>query len=451
MKNIARALFPSLSFLVLLAFPPLTQSATLKVSDVRGFQAPERMRIVVDTNTVPRYRLFTLDKPNRVVLDIENAYTRNKSLKIKLPVSIVTKVRTGKKGSKGLRIVFELDRKVQPNTFTLKPTGNYGHRLVIDLKHGKRISTKKAAQEKIALNKTRTGKPVWTVAIDAGHGGDDPGAIGRRYRTREKTVVLAIARELRKLVRQDRDMRALMVRDGDYYVGLEDRPRIAEENYADVFISIHADAIPGRRAKGASVYALSRKGASDSLTRYLENSENSSDILGGVAKTRIKDPTLKKVLFDLELTGNMGFSIELGKYILKELRRAGPLHRRSVGQAGFMVLRSAKTPSVLVETGFISNPVEEKKLRSRIHQRKIARSIYNGIRKYLKAKNFKPYALQVQQRGATNPGSKRQHVVRKGESLHSIARKYDVNVDILRFANNLQGNRVRVGKRLQIP
>lgn len=447
--NSARALFPSLSVLALLALPVSTQSAALKISDVRGFQAPDHMRIVVDTNTVARYRLFTLNSPNRVVLDIENADTRSKVPKIKLPESIVTKVRTGTQGGKTLRVVFDVDRKVQPNTFTLKPAGNYGHRLVIDLRHQTRSKTN-APEPAAPLSKARNNKPVWVVAIDAGHGGDDPGAIGRRYRTKEKTVVLAIARELRKLVKQDSSMRPLMVRDGDYYVSLGDRPKIAMENYADVFVSIHADAIPGRRAKGASVYALSQH-ASDSLAKHLERSENSSDILGGVAKARTSDPVLKKVLADLELTGNMGFSIELGDSILKELRRVGPLHRREVGQAGFAVLKSSRTPSVLIETAFISNPGEEKKLRSRIYQKKIAKSIYNGIRRFLRENNFRPYAVLAQRGQSGQSASTRQHVVKKGESLHSIARKYDINVDILRFANNLQGNQVRVGKRLQIP
>jgi N-acetylmuramoyl-L-alanine amidase len=285
------------------------------------------------------------------------------------------------------------------------------------------------------------------IAIDAGHGGEDPGASGRRYRTREKDVTLAIARELAKLVAQEPGMRPMLIRDGDYYVGLLQRFEKARRHRADVFVSIHADAVPGRSANGSSVYALSEKGASSAMARRLADKENASDLIGGVSLND-KDDMLAHVLLDLSHNMTMQDSLSLGDSILTELRRVGPVHMHHVAQAGFAVLKSPDIPSVLVETAFISNPSEEKKLRTPAFQRQLAAGIFRGIKRYLASNPSGPQA-PVQAERDTEPAH--EHVVRKGETLSAIARQYNIDVDALRFLNDLGRGDPPAGVRLRIP
>jgi N-acetylmuramoyl-L-alanine amidase len=354
-----------------------------------------------------------------------------------------------------LRVVLDLKAEARARSFMLKPAGPYGHRLVIDL------YDVKAAQEEAATPKdeARTSVPAErvapaqpvvrdrVVAIDAGHGGEDPGALGRRYRTREKDVTLAIARELARLVAREPGMRPVLIRDGDYYVGLKQRFEKARRMRADVFVSIHADAVPSRRAYGSSVYALSEKGASNAMARLLADKENASDLIGGVSLND-KDDMLAHVLLDLSHNKTMQDSLSLGEDMLAELQRVGPVHMRNVAQAGFAVLKSPDIPSVLVETAFISNPSEEKKLRTPAFQQKLAGSIFRGIKRHL-ARNPLPSPVPVQAAISNEPA--REHVVRKGDTLGSIARQYNIHVDALRFINDLWDADLPVGLRLRIP
>jgi N-acetylmuramoyl-L-alanine amidase len=331
--------------------------------------------------------------------------------------------------------VLDLSGNVKPKSFLLKPHKSYGHRLVIDLQ-------KKALQK---TAKTRT-SPVLkknqqrdlVIAIDAGHGGEDPGAIGHRG-TREKDVVMAIARKLERLISRQRGMRAVMVRDSDYYIGLRKRVEIARKHKADMFISIHADAFHNKSAKGASVYALSQRGASNETARWLAESENASDFIGGVS-LEDKDDLLTSVLLDLSMNGKVEASLELGDYVLSELKGVSRVHKRNVGQAGFAVLKSPDIPSILVETAFISNPSEEKKLRSPSYQQKMAESILKGVRTYF-ARNEVPGTLLAQRR----------HVIARGENLSVIADQYNVSLKELRTQNALKTDRLKVGEVLLIP
>jgi N-acetylmuramoyl-L-alanine amidase len=346
--------------------------------------------------------------------------------------------------------VFDLKRKVRPKTFLLPPSGQYGHRLVLDLYDSEQRSVSNQAAVKTKPARIK-GKADWVVAIDAGHGGEDPGAIGKRYRTREKTVVLAIAKELQRQVNATKGMRAVMTRKSDYSIKLGKRANIAKSRDADLFISIHADAVPGRRARGASVYALSDRGASDTVSKYLANSENAADIAGGYVADEVRDRTTKFVLYDLSMSKNLPWSLQLGKDVLSEIGKEAPLHRRTVGQAGFAVLKSAATPSILVETAFISNPAEEKKLRSRSFQKKMARGILKGVKRFLARNYFSPRATSRYAKNKSTGSRRKEYVVRKGDSLTSIARKYNIHIETLRFANNLTGSQLPIGRRLLIP
>lgn len=428
---------------------PVTAAESAEVRDLRSYRAPDHLRLVFDVSGPLEYRLFPLQKPDRIVIDIDNARLTRALPALTEGRDVIHQVRTGHHGKDGLRVVLDLARSLRPKTFLLPPGGQYGHRLVVDL-----FETQVASPTPGTAKAVPSGPAEWVIAIDAGHGGDDPGAVGKRYRTREKDVVLAIARELEALVKATPGMRPLMTRAGDYYIPLGNRPRIAREQHADIFISIHADAVPGRRARGSSVYALTERGASDRMAKYLADSENAADVAGGVIGDDIKDRTLQRVLIDLAETKNIDHSLTLGQDVLNELKRIGPVHRRSVGQAGFAVLKSAGTPSVLVETAFISNATEEKKLRDPAFQKQVARAVLAGVRRFLTRRLFQPNAriLQARQDGrSVPPGQAKWHIVERGDSLSSIARKYDVNVDALRFANNISGSALEVGRRLVIP
>jgi N-acetylmuramoyl-L-alanine amidase len=381
--------------------------------------------------------VFILKNPDRLVVDLENSRLLGALPTPDPNEAVLAGIRTGAHGDNKLRIVLDLKQPARPRTFVLKPYGQYGHRLVIDLYKAKSAPR---AQPKSARSK----RDYIVVAIDAGHGGEDPGAIGRRYKTREKDAVLAIAKQLKKLVDAEPNMRAVMTRKGDYYVELKDRYKKARENEADIFVSIHADALPGkRRARGASVYALSERGATSALARTLANKHNASDLIGGVSLSD-KDDLLAKVLLDLSQTATIGSSVELGSSVLSELKRIGPIHIDTVQQAGFAVLKAPDVPSILIETAFISTPTEEKKLRSKSYQRKLARGIFKGIKRYATRRK-----LADNQPGRAD--ERRVHIVQPGDTLSAIARLYDVRMDTLRFANNLSDNKLKIGRKLVIP
>ncbi|MBI5783068.1 MAG: N-acetylmuramoyl-L-alanine amidase [Gammaproteobacteria bacterium] len=452
MRLVSRPLFSI--FLLLISATVFAEPVS--VQHLRVWRAPDHTRIVFDVSGPLEHRLFTMQDPHRIVVDMDNARLQGPLPEVETGGPLLSSVRSGKPDEGPLRIVLGLKAEARARSFMLKPAGPYGHRLVIDLYDAK------AAQEETAVSKdeTRSSAPTErpapvrpvvrdrVVAIDAGHGGEDPGAQGRRYRTREKDVTLSIARELARLVAQTPGMRPVLIRDGDYYVGLSQRFQKARRMRADVFVSIHADAVSSRRAYGSSVYALSEKGASNAMARQIADKENASDLIGGVSLND-KDDMLAQVLLDLSHNKTMQDSLGLGDDILAELRRVGPVHMRNVAQAGFAVLKSPDIPSVLVETAFISNPSEEKKLRTPAFQQQLAGSIFRGIKRHLARV---PAAPSVPVQAANNPSSPpREHIVRKGETLASIARQYNIHVEALRFINNMWDADLPVGLRLRIP
>lgn len=364
--------------LILFCLAPLLAHGDVTVQNLRQWRAPDHTRLVFDLSAPLDHRVFTLTDPHRIVVDLKNAALRGALPELELSGPLLAGVRSGRPKPQTLRIVLDLKTAVRPRTFVLGPAGQYGHRLVIDLLDSEAALDRSAREPP---KRRRAAPRPFAVAIDAGHGGEDPGAIGRRYRTLEKDVTLAIARELARLVDRAPGMRAVLIRDGDYYIGLRERFAKARAERADLFISIHADAVPGRQASGSSVYALSEKGATDAMAKLIAERENSSDQIGGVSLSQMDD-TLAKVLLDLSQTRTIQDSLVLGGDLLAELGRIGPLHSHDVRQAGFMVLKAPDIPSVLVETAFISNPSEERKLRSRRFQRRMAQGIYKGILRY---------------------------------------------------------------------
>ena len=443
-----------LLFLILFLMTAVAGAEPVSVQHLRVWRAPDHTRLVFDVSGPLEHRLFTLQNPDRLVVDIDNARLAEPLKDVDTDGPLVAAVRVGQPDAGPLRIVLELKAEARPRSFMLKPAGPYGHRLVIDLFDVKAVEQEAAElkqESKLPAVPERLAPKLVTrdrvVAIDAGHGGEDPGASGRRYRTHEKDVTLAIARELAKLVAQEPGMRPLLIRDGDYYVGLLQRFEKARRQRADVFVSIHADAVPGRSANGSSVYALSEKGASSAMARRLADKENASDLIGGVSLND-KDDMLRHVLLDLSHNKTMQDSLSLGDNILAELQRVGPVHLRHVAQAGFAVLKSPDIPSVLVETAFISNPTEEKKLRTPAFQRQLAAGIFRGIKRHLA--RF-PSAPQISAQAEPGTEPAREHVVRKGETLAAIARQSNIHVDALRFLNDLSRGDPPAGVRLRIP
>jgi len=295
---------------------------------------------------------------------------------VSLAHTSIVKLRHGGQPGNTLRIVLDLDAPVKPTSFLLMPNQTYGHRLVLDLK-GKSAKKNPPIQKKAVIPKKRK----WVVAIDPGHGGEDSGAVGRHRRLHEKEVVLAVSKKLKALINAQEGMEAFLIRTGDYYVSLRKRTLLAREKGADLFISVHADSFHNEKAKGASVYVLSEKGASNEAARWLAERENRADLIGGVS-LEDKGNILASVLLDLSQTASREASHELAGHLIQHLGKITDLHHQSVQRAGFMVLKSPDIPSVLVELGFISNKEGEAKLHDATHQHALASALLSGVKAY---------------------------------------------------------------------
>jgi N-acetylmuramoyl-L-alanine amidase len=414
-------------------------AGTLQVKSVRLWAAPDSTRVVFDVTGPVEHRLFTLKNPNRLVIDLPNARIDSKAKEMSTQGGIVKNLRSGPRNKKDLRLVLDLKGPVKPKSFVLKPNEKYGHRLVIDLFESGSAAKKVAKKIQTASEPAKLRDLV--IAIDAGHGGEDSGARGKRG-THEKDVVLAIARRLARLVEKEPGMRPVLIRDGDYYIGLRKRIEKARKHRADLFISIHADAFRDRRVQGSSVFVISRRGASSEMARWLAARENAADLVGGVSLDD-KDDLLAEVLLDLAQTATQEASSEVANKVLGEMKRIGKVHKKRVQHAGFVVLKSPDIPSLLIETAYISNPTEEKKLKSSRHQQKVAEAIMKGVRSYFM--DNPPAGTLIAQ---TSP---RRHVIRRGDTLSHIAKRYGVSMSSIRATNKLRNDRLLVGKVLAIP
>jgi len=451
--------------LVMISMPVV---ASVKVSEVRYTVAPDTSRLVLDLSSSPSYKVFTLPNPTRVVIDLDNARLRSALPNVNLSGSPVQAVRSGIRHGRDLRLVLDVSGKVAIKSFVLQPaSSNQAYRLVVDLQDG--AATPAAAPTQlpqaapvvnavappVAQSAPVTPEPVEVahapsesnlrdvvVAIDAGHGGIDPGAHGP-HGVKEKNVTLAIARQLQKLLSVEPGIKPVMIRDGDYFVPLRKRVVKAREAKADLMISIHADAIDDRSVKGSSVYVLSERGASSEAARWLAEKENAADLVGGVSLDD-KDDVLKSVLLDLSQTATIEASDRAGNKVLNELGTVGRLHRHHIEHAGFVVLKAPDIPSMLIETAFISNPQEERKLKSPGYQKQLAEAIVEGVRDY-----FQENAPPGTKIALAN--AERKYTISKGDTLSGIADQYGVSVHTLRVSNKLSSDRLYVGTVLRIP
>ncbi len=419
-------------------------SITAFAAEVNGFRVwtdPEKTRAVLDLSTRADYKLFTLDKPDRVVIDLQSSKLHarlHNDLDFDSDHSgVINNVRHGFPDTNTLRVVLDLSAGSKIKSFMLEPTSGYGYRLVVDLypeQDGKLII-------KQLSDRQQTNRDI-VVAIDAGHGGEDPGATGRK-RTREKDVVLAIAKELKKSIDAQPGLSAVLIRNGDYYIPLRERFEKARKHQADLFVSVHADAFRNSKVSGGSVFILSRRGASSEFARRIAASENNSDLVGGVTLSD-KDEMLASVLLDLSQSAALEASNEVARTVFASIGQLSKTHKNHVEYANFVVLKSPDVPSILVETGFISNPAEEKRLKDPAWQKKMARAIADGIQDYFYLSP--PQGTWI----AANRKPVHYRVVR-GDTLGEIAIRYRVNLNQLRLANNLKSDKIRIGAQLLIP
>ena len=424
---------------------PVSAGPTM-IESVRVRPSPERTRIVFDLTQPVEHKIFALSNPQRLVIDIGDAKLLTSLRKMDLKGTPILAMRSSSRNEHDLRVVLDLSTQVKPRSFVLKPIMQYGDRLVIDLyTNDQQLAPVVHKADRIA----RQMRDV-VVAIDAGHGGDDPGAIGHG-RLLEKKVVLAIATKLNRLFEKETGYKSILIRKGDYYVAHRKRTEIARENQADIFLSIHADAFETTEASGASIYAISQQGATSEAARWLAEKENRADLIGGVGGVSLddKDDLLAGVLLDLSMTASLSTSLELGERILRTISKVNKLHKKQVEQASFLVLKSPDIPSLLIETGFISNPSEAKKLKSSSHQQKMARAIFDGVISYMRENPPGGSFLAWKKQGGDDKLGT--YVIIRGDTLSEIASRYRVSFSSLKKVNGLRGNAIRIGQILKIP
>jgi N-acetylmuramoyl-L-alanine amidase len=431
-----KQLAKGLGILAAIACGHMAQGAEIRA--LRLHSGPEGTRVVVDLSGPVEHKLFTLPNPARVVIDLAGA-TLGPTARIPEARGAVARVRTGPQPNGVVRIVLELGQSANPKSFLLPPSESFGHRLVVDL------AAPAAPGARVAVDQATRRDLI--VAIDAGHGGKDPGASGPKG-VREKDVVLAIASELAAELDRYPGVNTVMTRSSDRYVGFEERMGTARHARADLFISIHADAFEDASARGATVYALSTGRASDEVTRQAAERENAADLIGGVSIAD-KDETLARVLLDLSQSASISASVLAGQEIIEQMSGVTRMRKTRVQQGSFLVLTSPDVPSLLIETAYISNPREESALRDPSYQGDLARAVSAGIINYFRA-NAPPETAF-----AHNPpapiGPPVRHVIRRGETLSEIAAQYRVSLATLRQSNGIRGDTIRVGQVITIP
>jgi N-acetylmuramoyl-L-alanine amidase len=470
------ALFYRLSWLLPLVLSPLLTYGA-DVQGMRIYRSPDSTRLVFDLSSAAEHQVKVLpqtsDKPERILIELKNTVLKGDASQLKLQDTPIAQIRFGQHNDFDLWAVLDLKSSVTPKAFLLKPMGQYGDRLVVDLYDKEPVV--EISQTPVPLKPPVSGSPALRdilIVIDPGHGGEDPGAIGPN-KLREKDITLKISRELAALINAQPGYRAELTRNGDYFIPLGKRSAFALKKKADLFVSIHADAFTNKKAAGASVYAWSQRGSTSTTAQFLADKENLSDLVGGADPSSVDD-TLSQVLADLSIDGVVNYSLGMGSDILREIGSMTKLHKRQVEQAGFMVLKSVRVPSLLIETGFISNHEEARKLSTPEHQAKIARAIFNGIHRYFSRvpppntyiaaqQAGKPVVYTPEPRPVYTPGpastptpkpvAKKSvvHTVKRGETLSGISAKYNVTITALKKHNQLKSSTVYVGQKIKIP
>ena len=421
--------------------------AAAVIENIRVRKTPERTRVVLDASAPLEHKVFTLpstdQKPDRLVIDVPEAKLSFDTQAVDVGDGPILGLRTSQK-SQSVRIVLDLDAPVRPRSFVLSPILNLSDRLVVDL------YTKEQQSPSQRVERLTNQMRDVIVAIDAGHGGDDPGAIGpdKLY---EKVVVFEIAQKMAQMFDDAPGFRALMIREGDYYLALRERTAKARKGRADIFLSIHADAFKTADAHGASVYAISEKGATSETARWLAEKENRADLIGGAGEVTLddKDDLLVGVLLDLSITASLSQSLEMGGKVLSAIEPINRLHKKQVEQASFAVLKSPDIPSLLVETGYISNPREARRLATEQHQHRMAHAIFSGVRDYLS--DNPPEGTWLAWKKSDMHVEALSYRIVSGDTLSGIADRHRISASRLREVNGLSGDLIRIGQVLKIP
>ncbi|OAJ49306.1 N-acetylmuramoyl-L-alanine amidase [Pseudomonas marginalis] len=370
---------------LLLASPlftlPFAAHAT-QIRNARLWRSDDKLRLVFDLSGPVQYKTFTLSAPERLIIDLSGAGLSGDFSQLALTNSGITSIRSGHFGKGDTRIVLDLAAPMQLNSFVLPPQDGQGHRLVLDLTSATQTPRQIASEPTPLVDKAHPKRDI-IVVVDPGHGGKDPGAVGSKGQ-REKDVVLSIAQLLAKRLKREKGFDVKLVRNDDFFVPLRKRVEIAHKHNADMFISVHADAAPRITASGASVYALSEGGATSATARFMAQRENGADLLGATRLLNLKDkdPMLAGVILDMSMNATIASSLQLGSSILGSLEGITSLHQKRVEQAGFAVLKSPDVPSILVETGFISNARDSARLVTARHQQAVADGLFEGLKKY---------------------------------------------------------------------
>lgn len=432
-------------FLIFIGFILSVASINLfaaEVKDIRVAQQEGVTRLVFELSEAVEHRLFPLSNPNRIVLDLTGANLNTSVVNglSALSSGVLMRVRYAKRDS-SVRFVLDLSQVAKAKSTVLSANGTYGPRILIELEYGDR---KPATVVKSLASLSKEKRDI-VIAIDPGHGGKDPGALGQ-YKVREKDIVLSIAKELASRINAVDGFKAVLTRSTDVYLKLRDRSRVARESNADLMISVHADAFTKASARGASVWALSLSGKSSEMGRWLARQENSADLVGGISLDD-KDQLLAEVLLDMSMNSTIQMSLNIGKSVLGEMRGVAKLHKNSVQQAGFVVLKSPDIPSILIETGFVSNKIEAKNLSSRNYRVKLAASISKGVIEYF-TKNAPDGTLVAWKQKSHSDSI---YTVGKGDTLSEIARRNQVSLGVLRQANSLKNDVIWIGQKLVIP
>lgn len=433
---------------VVLCFLCSAAAHSAVIEGVRSYRAPDYTRLVFDLSEQVEHQVFSLENPRRLVIDLSNISVQTNFNTLDLADTPISTIRSAARNGTDTRVVLDLNAAVQPRSFLLAKNDQYGDRLVVDLYD----TTPSATRERVitaSAEDVANGKRDIVVAISAGHGGEDPGAIGVGG-LREKNVVLAIAREMESILKQMPGYRPVMIRDGDYYVDLRGRTNIAHQSNADFFIAIHADAFSSSSARGATVYALSQRGATSEQARRLAEKENGADLIGGVGSVSLsdKDEVLASVLLDLSMTASIASSLEAGNKIINSLGSVTHMRRTNVEQAAFVVLKQADIPSLLIEAGYVTNATDARNLNSASYQRQFATAVVQGITSYFY--DAPPRGTLVAWHKA-NGGAPSSYTVQRGDNLSEIAQRFNVSLNDLKAANNINGSVIQVGQTLRIP
>ena len=409
------------------------------LKDIRISSSNDDSRIVIDLHEKSSSNIFSLENPDRLVIDLKNTKLKKGFKLSSYPRESIRNIRFSERNDSQLRLVIDLSNDFEYSHFNLPRGALYDHRLVVDIKSKDNPVKNNSAQQSATERKV-------VVVIDPGHGGKDPGAIGPS-KIYESNVVLAISLRLAEYINRTTDMKAVLTRDDDTFIVLRDRMKMGRESKADLFLSIHADALDNPRVKGASVYTLSLKGASDEAARVFAERENAYSSISEVAISNM-DKDAVSLLTDLSQNFSMKASKEAAGIILNELSKVGSIRKKKVQEAGFAVLKSPDVPSVLIETTYISNPNEEARLNSRSYQDKLARAIFEGTRQYFFINPPKNTILANRIKSGSRVISYR---VKRGDTLSEIAELYGIRLSTLKSFNGISGNMIRINQTLQIP